>query len=94
MVGDPGIYRWSSAAAPSNGHNDILVRGGPLLGLTEDWGSFLSGGIVKEHREKLRLHERTGRPLGDEVFMERLEETDGRILRRQKPGRKKKRYDK
>ena len=65
-----------------------------LLDLIEDWGSFLSGGIVKEDMEKLRLHERTGRPLGDEIFMERLEEMVGRILRRQKPGRKKKRDDK
>jgi putative transposase len=44
--------------------------------------------------EKVRAHERTGRPLGDEVFMERLEEMVGRILRRQKPGRKKKSNDK
>ena len=44
--------------------------------------------------ERLRLHERTGRPLGDEVFIEHLENIVGRILRRQKPGRRKKRDDK
>ena len=84
-------YRWSSAAAHMNGHDDILVRVGPLLDLIEDWGNFLSGGVVKEDMEKLRLHERTGRPLGDEIFMERLERIVGKILRRQKPGPKKKR---
>ena len=94
MVKDPGKYRWSSAPAHINGHDDILVRVGPLLDLIEDWGNFLSGSIVKEDMEKLRLHERTGRPLGDEIFMERLEEMVGRNLRRQKPGRKKKRDDK
>ena len=94
MVTDPGTYRWSSAAAHSTGHDDILVSVAPLLDLREGWGGFLSGGIVKEDMEKVRLHVRTGRPLGDEVFMERLEEMVGRILRRQKPGRKKKRADK
>lgn len=49
---------------------------------------------MQEDIEKLRLHERTGRPLGDEIFMKRLEGMVGRILRRQKPGRKKKRNDK
>ena len=94
MVENPGNYRWSSAAAHMNGHDDIIVRVGPLLDLIEDWGNFLSGGVVQEDIEKLRLHERTGRPLGDEIFMERLEGMVGRILRRQKPGRKRKRNDK
>ena len=94
MVEDTGTYYWSSAPAPRNGHDDILVRDGPLLALTEDWRGFLSGDIVTEDREKVRLHKRTGRPLGDEGFTERPEEMVGRILRRQKPGRKKKRDDK
>lgn len=50
--------------------------------------------IAKEDMERLCLHERTGRPLGDEIFIERLEKMVGRILRRQKPGRKKKRSNK
>lgn len=94
MVKDPVNYPWSSAAAHINGHDDGLVSVGPLLDLVEDWGDFLSGGIEKEDMERLRLHERTGRPLGDEVFIEHLENIVGRILRRQKPGRRKKRDDK
>ena len=91
MVEDPVNYPWSSAAAHVNGHDDGLVSVGPLLDLVEDWGDFLSGGIEKEDMERLRLHERTGRPLGDEVFIEHLENVVGRTLRRQKPGRRKKR---
>ena len=94
MVEKPGSYRWSSAAAHMSGHDDILVRVDPLLGLIENWGDFLSGDMEKEDMERLRLHERTGRPLGDDIFMERLEGMAGRILRKQKPGRKKKRGDK
>jgi putative transposase len=37
-----------------------------------------------------RLHERTGRPLGDEAFLERVEGLVSRVLRQQKPGPKKK----
>ncbi len=40
-------------------------------------------------REDLRKHERTGRPLGREGFVKKLEGTLGRILRKRKPGRKK-----
>jgi putative transposase len=34
----------------------------------------------------LRRHARTGRPLGDDVFVARLEKTLGRTFRRRKPG--------
>ncbi len=94
IVEDPVNYRWSGAAAHMNGHDDILVRVGPLLELIKDWGDFLSGGIEKEDMERLRLHERTGRPLGDKIFIEHLENITDRILQKQKPGRKKKRDDK
>lgn len=39
--------------------------------------------------EELRKHERTGRPLGSERFVKKLERTLDRILHKQKPGRKK-----
>ena len=38
--------------------------------------------------EVLQGHERTGGPLGDADFLVRLEKNLGRVLRRQKPGRK------
>ncbi|MFH1856175.1 MAG: hypothetical protein ABH836_02960 [Candidatus Omnitrophota bacterium] len=43
-------------------------------------------------RNPVKLFEkcsRVGRPLGEEGFVEKLEEMTGRILRPQKPGRKK-----
>jgi len=38
----------------------------------------------------LRMHERTGRPLGDEAFVKRLKRKLGKILVPQKAGRPKK----
>ena len=37
---------------------------------------------------EIRSHERTGRPLGDEEFVQKLERTLGPVLHRRKPGRK------
>jgi len=36
----------------------------------------------------LQLHERTGRPLGSDGFLNRLEKTIGRFLKPKRPGRK------
>jgi len=47
--------------------------------------------VAEEELKRLREHERTGRPLGDDDFLARLEKRLGRVLRRQKPGRKPKR---
>jgi len=41
-------------------------------------------------REALRLHEHTGRPLGDARFLAKLERLAVRVLRPRKPGPKKK----
>ncbi len=38
----------------------------------------------EEELQKLRRHGRAGRPLGDETFLARLEETIGRVLKPQK----------
>ena len=38
--------------------------------------------------ELIRRHERTGRPLGDDAFIEHLEAILGRPLRPRKPGPK------
>jgi len=45
--------------------------------------------VREEELKVFREHERTGRVLGSDVFQERLEKELGRVLRRQKPGPKK-----
>ena len=82
-------YRWSSAAAHARGRNDGVVRVAPLLELAPNWRSFLARVIREEDIKLLRSHEQTGRPIGDEEFLATLEENLGRILKKQKPGPKK-----
>ena len=92
LVRAPWRWRWSSAAAHLSGEDDVLVKTGPLLqraGCT--WRDFLAAGLSETDAELLRRHERTGRPLGSDSFVARLEKALRRTLHRQKPGRKPKR---
>jgi putative transposase len=61
---------------------------GLLLDLVDDWAAFLGVDQAEEEVLTLRRHFRTGRPLGNEGFILRLETSLNRRLRRQKPGPK------
>ncbi len=88
LVKAPTRYRWSSAAAHARGRDDGLVTVDPLLELVPNWRGFLSRVIREEDIKLLQSHERTGRPLGDEPFLAKLEKKLRRTLRKQKPGPK------
>ena len=91
MVERAEEYRWSSARAHLEARDDSVVKVLPLLDQVEDWSTFLSQGSGKTERDLIQLHERTGRPLGNPGFVERLEKSLGRKLTRGKPGPKPKR---
>ena len=57
---------------------DMLDEGGP------------TAAIEPEGVEKLQTHERTGRPLGNDAFVAKLERRLQRPLRPRKPGQKRK----
>ena len=81
-------YAWSSASAHVSGQDDLLVKVKPLKEIVGDWRTFLSGAINNETSEIIRGHERTGRPLGSEDFIDDLEKSLVRPVRRRKPGPK------
>ncbi|CAG0994007.1 transposase [Geobacter sp.] len=89
LAPDPYSWRWSSAKAHAVGKDDILVKVSPLLEMVGDWKLFLSD-ADEEEADKIRSHERTGRALGADSFLESLELSLMRTVKRQKPGRKKK----
>ena len=70
------------------GRDDHLVRVAPLLAQFGDWAEFLSEGLSPEQAELIRRHERTGRPLGSEGFVARLEGLLAHVLHPQKRGPK------
>jgi putative transposase len=88
LINAPSQYRWSSAAAHVRGKDDMLVRVAPLLKRAPNWRALLARVIREEDIKLLRAHEHTGRPLGGEKFLAKLEQNLGRVLRRQKPGPK------
>jgi putative transposase len=67
---------------------DDLVTAAPLLERVGDWRAFLSLPADEDDVDILRRHHRTGRPLGGDAFVERLEASLGRDLRPRKPGPK------
>ena len=89
MVKNPQSWRWSSADAHAQGKDDILVRTKPLLAMIKSpWKKFLSVGIQESEVDLFRKHERTGRPIGDDAFIDRLERLLDRPLKPKKPGPK------
>ena len=91
LVRKPWRYPWSSARAHAEGRDDALVRSAPLLERVEDWKEFVCEPLAADELERFRQHERTGRPLGADRFVRRLERALERTLRRKKPGPKAKR---
>jgi putative transposase len=88
LVKKPEQWQWSSAGAHLNGEKDKLVRSFKPLRDASEWRSLLESGM--DESDEFRKHERTGRPLGSDSFIGRLENILDRTLKRGKPGRKKK----
>ena len=88
LVDDAADWPWSSAKAHLSACNDGLVQVASMLAMQNDWRAFLHSAMPEEQLRDLRNHARTGRPLGDARFVERLEKIVGRVLGPRKPGRK------
>ena len=84
----PEQWPWSSARAHLEGVDDRLARVAPMLERVNDWQSYLATEECPDTFQRLRAHTRTGRPIGDDHFVELLEKLTGHRLRRRKPGPK------
>jgi len=58
--------------------------------MVDDWAEFFGQGVDSAVAQKMRKHEQTGRPLGSDNFVVKLERILDRMLRPQKAGRKSK----
>jgi putative transposase len=88
LVRRPEEWRWSSARAHLTGRSDGLTLVDALGIATAQWRAFLGASLSDDALETIRRGERTGRPLGDDTFVRRLEKLTGRRLAPRKPGRK------
>ena len=88
LVAKPEDYRWSSARAHVLNKPDRLIVESPLSIEIKDWGSFLATEIPESIVKLFDKHAATGRPLGDNRFIQKLEKITGRVLRVQRRGPK------
>ena len=90
LVEEAWDWRWSSAKAQRRGKDDRLVKVKPLLELVGNWKEFVSMDASEEESRAIRSHERTGRPLGSEEFLVKIERKLERVLHAGQVGRKRK----
>ncbi|WP_236015193.1 transposase [Geomonas anaerohicana] len=87
MVNAAWDYEWSSARFHVGVRgSDPLVKDRTLKGLVNNWREILTEGnedVDKQLRERFR----TGRPLGNDDFLLKVERITGRDLSKKKPGR-------
>ncbi len=83
-------FPWSSARAHVSKQPDPLITKGSLDDEIADWASFLVSETPESELKLLRKHASTGRPLGRDKFVEKLEKLTGRILKEKPKGRKSK----
>lgn len=79
-------YPWSSAKAHIIKQKDSLLEDNFIISEIKDWKSFLLEEDSQCDISSLEMHANSGRPLGDNHFVETMEGLTGRILHKQKPG--------
>lgn len=90
IVAGAGEYGWSSARAHVAGANDPVISGDlPLLQSVENWAEYLGGTVGSAWVESFRKATQTGRPMGSDVFVKRMEAFVGRRLHALPRGRPK-----
>jgi len=93
MTRMPWTYRWSSASAHTGGEDEfglIDVERWRQQSAGINWKSVLRAGMDDRQINRIRVYCRTGRPLGSDSFVSRLESIVGRRLRALPIGRPKK----
>jgi putative transposase len=78
-------FEWSSARAHVRKESHPLLAPFPFVRSVRDWAGYLGQKESPEDIRRFEDHERTGRPLGSEDFVKRLERLSGRVL---SPGQK------
>ncbi|MEA3305593.1 MAG: transposase, partial [Candidatus Omnitrophota bacterium] len=91
IVNKPWDYKWSSTKHHMMIDKGLLVKDSFLRELIGNWKDFFNTASSNNNDIKLfQLHERTGRPLGNNAFIEKLESLLKTNLKKKKAGRKKK----
>jgi len=88
MTESPFERHFSSTYFLTSVLNIRLVRVAPLLDLVQNWSDFLLSSCTEAELDTIRRQERTGRPYGDDSFVEELESLLHRQIKPKKRGPK------
>ncbi|RJS93228.1 transposase [Salinisphaera sp. Q1T1-3] len=88
LVAEPTGWPWSSANAHVLDQADPYIQLSPVPNLADDWSDYLACGVPTHEEAQVEQHLRTGRPLGNDAFIDKAERRLGRTLRKQPPGPK------
>jgi putative transposase len=92
IVKEPHEHRWSSAKAHVSGESALVLRNDCyLVEEIKDWLSYLMEKDDKTLIENIKSSTRTGRPCGDEVFIQKIENLLDRRLNALPKGRPRRR---
>lgn len=86
IVKRAGQYPWSSARGHLGEKDDPLlakIQGPPIH---ESWAAYLAEPEEDGFGDLIHRNQRTGRPMGDDGFVARLEAATGLVLRKRRPG--------
>jgi len=73
LCSHPTQWSWSSVHAHKSGADAGIVTVAPLLLMVSDWDRYLDTVDSENTIKRIRKNTRTGRPIGDEDFLEELE---------------------
>ena len=81
-------YKWSSAYAHVYKKTDSILSDNFVLSEMGDWGTYLEDEDSVTDKDLFIRHTHTGRPLGNNGFLEKIGAIIGRDIKRKKPGPK------
>ncbi len=89
LVAHAEDYPWSSAPSHVSHTKDPLLSGEEVQLLNvKDWKTYLRDFEDEKELKQIRVSTRTGRPAGNNEFLDQLEKITGRLLQKKKPGPK------
>ncbi|MEM9469284.1 MAG: transposase, partial [Pseudomonadota bacterium] len=84
----PESYLWSSARDRIKVTKESFITNPSNFHAIQDWPAFLARPMDEQELKKIQTHLQTGRPRGNDAFLDMIEEKIGRSVRPQKRGRK------
>lgn len=91
IVNSPEKYRWSSTAGHIRKSNDLVLSGDCYLeSKVKDWLAYLKQQEDKQFIQDIKKSTITGRPCGDDLFIQSIENVIGRRLKALPHGRPRK----